>query len=88
MKLIKLFSAVLIVCGMLFLSVSCSSSSSSTSTTKTLTTTVKTGDLSISITGTGNLAYAKTEKLAFEMAGYVDDLPPIVIPHLMLVQKT
>jgi HlyD family secretion protein len=74
MKLIKLFSAVLIVCGMLFLSVSCSSSSSSTSTTKIVTTTVKTGDLSISITGTGNLAYAKTEKLAFEMAGYVEEV--------------
>src|SRR5512136_1789369 len=74
MKIFKVLTAILAVCGLLFLSFSCSSTSSTTATTKTITTTVKTGNLEVSITGTGNLAYAKTEKLAFDMAGYVEEV--------------
>jgi multidrug efflux pump subunit AcrA (membrane-fusion protein) len=74
MKLLKITSIILVVFLAVFLSISCSSSSTSTATTKTLTTTVKKGNLSISITGTGNLAYANTESLAFDMAGTVDSV--------------
>jgi HlyD family secretion protein len=74
MKIIKILTAALVLCGMLFLSLSCSSGSTTTSTTKVTTATVKTGNISVSITGTGNLAYSKTEKLAFDMAGYVEDV--------------
>lgn len=74
MKILKLFVVILALCSVVFLSISCSSSSTTTSTTKIQIATVKEGNLVVSITGTGNLAYAKTEKLAFEMAGYVQDV--------------
>jgi multidrug efflux pump subunit AcrA (membrane-fusion protein) len=74
MKILKFLTVILVLCGVLFLSLSCSSSANTTSTTKIATASVKNGNLTVSITGTGNLAYAKTEKLAFEMAGYVQDV--------------
>jgi multidrug efflux pump subunit AcrA (membrane-fusion protein) len=70
-KVLKIFMVILMVCGVVFLSVSCSSSSNSATTAKATNYTVKTGTLTVSITGTGNLAYSKTEDLAFELDGYV-----------------
>jgi HlyD family secretion protein len=74
MKIIKYLTILMVLCGVLFLSLSCSSSTTTTTATKIQTAAVKKGNLVVSITGTGNLAYAKTEKLAFEMAGYVEDV--------------
>jgi HlyD family secretion protein len=74
MKILKFLTVILLLCGVLFLSLSCSSSATTTSATKIATASVKKGNLIVSITGTGNIAYAKTEKLAFEMAGYVQDV--------------
>jgi HlyD family secretion protein len=74
MKPLKITAAILALCMMVFLFVSCSSSSAATSTTKTLTATVNKGNITVYITGTGNLAYADTENLAFDMAGTVDSV--------------
>ena len=52
--------------------VGCKKASTTTTITRTLTATVQKGNISESITGTGNLAYSDVEKLAFEMAGYVE----------------
>jgi multidrug efflux pump subunit AcrA (membrane-fusion protein) len=45
-----------------------------TTITRTLTATVQKGNITESITGTGNLAYSNVEKLAFEMAGTVEEI--------------
>jgi HlyD family secretion protein len=74
MKSLKMITSIGIICLLVFLSVSCSSNTSATSTTTTRTATVQKGTLSSSITGTGNLAYSSSEKLAFEMAGYVEEV--------------
>ena len=74
MKILKLFSTILVVCGVIFLSLSCSGNAGSTSTPTTRTATVTLGNISQSITGTGNLAYSKTAELAFEMDGYVEEV--------------
>ena len=71
MKVLKIVTSTLVVCGIILLSFSCSSKSTATTTTKTLTAMVQKGNITESITGTGNLAYSNVEKLAFEMAGYV-----------------
>jgi multidrug efflux pump subunit AcrA (membrane-fusion protein) len=74
MKALKIVTTISIICLLVFLSISCSSNSTSTSAATTRTVTVLKGNLSSSITGTGNLAYSSSEKLAFEMAGYVEDV--------------
>jgi HlyD family secretion protein len=74
MKLLKILSSVLIICGVIFLSLSCSSGSTSTPTTTTRSATVTKGNLSVSITGTGNLDYSTDENLAFEVPGYVESV--------------
>jgi HlyD family secretion protein len=73
MKKLKIVAAVLMIGALVLLSMSCSNSSA-TATAVTKTATVQRSNLSVSITGTGNLAYSKTENLAFEMAGYVEDV--------------
>jgi len=72
--LLKIVTIVLVLCGVMFLSLSCSSSSSSTSTVKTQTATVQKGNISVTVTGTGNLALSRTEDLAFETAGTVEEV--------------
>ena len=72
MKLLKIAATILILCGVVFLSISCSSASAATPTT--LTAAVKKGSLSVAIIGTGNLALSRTEDLAFEVAGYVEEV--------------
>ncbi|MBN1188678.1 MAG: efflux RND transporter periplasmic adaptor subunit [Dehalococcoidales bacterium] len=73
MKKLKILAAVFMIGALVLLSVSCSGSEETTTAT-TRTATVERGDLTVSITGTGNLAYSKTEELAFEMAGYVEEV--------------
>ncbi|MBN1188682.1 MAG: HlyD family efflux transporter periplasmic adaptor subunit [Dehalococcoidales bacterium] len=45
-----------------------------TDTAVTRTVAVQRGDIEVSIAGTGNLAYSKSEDLAFEIAGYVEEV--------------
>ncbi len=73
-KAIKTIISILLVGLMAFVSLSCSSGSDDTATTTTRTATVQKGDITISIVGTGNLAYSHSEQLAFEMAGYVEEV--------------
>ena len=72
MKLLKIAVTALVLCGVIALSLGCSSNS--TSTGETQTATVQRGNLTVSITGTGNLALSRTENLAFEMAGTVEEV--------------
>jgi HlyD family secretion protein len=72
MKALKVIIAVLLIGAIVLLSFSCSSST--TSTTKTITATVKKGNVTLAITGTGNLALARTQDLAFEVAGTVQSV--------------
>jgi HlyD family secretion protein len=74
MKLLKVITSILVICGVIFLSFSCSSKTTATATTTTRSATVQKGNISISITGTGNLAYSTTENLAFEVPGYVESV--------------
>jgi HlyD family secretion protein len=73
MKLLKAGMAFIIASSVLFLSMSCSRSAE-TAKAVTRTAAVERGDIAVSITGTGNLAYSKTEELAFEMDGYVEEV--------------
>lgn len=72
MKLFKIATTILVLCGVVFLSASCSSKT--TTTVKTQNYTVQKGSISVAVTGTGNLAYIHTENLAFKMAGYVEEV--------------
>lgn len=72
MKLLKIAATALVLGGVIALSLGCSSDS--TSTGETQTATVQLGNLTVSITGTGNLALSRTEDLAFEMAGTVEEV--------------
>ena len=74
MKTLKLAATVLTLAGIGVLTFGCSASSSQAATTKTVTATVTRGDISVSITGTGNLAYARAENVAFQMAGTVEEV--------------
>jgi HlyD family secretion protein len=74
MKLIKLLISVSVLCAAVILSLSCNANPGSTSTAKTVVAPVQKGTISVSVTGTGNLALARTEDLAFEMAGTVYEI--------------
>jgi len=52
----------------------CKGNSEATSTTKTQVATVQKGNISLTVTGTGNLAFSKTQDLSFEMAGTVEEV--------------
>jgi HlyD family secretion protein len=71
MKIRKILILALILSLVSVLVLGCKKETATT-TTKTLTATVQKGNITESITGTGNLAYSNVEKLAFEMAGYVE----------------
>jgi HlyD family secretion protein len=72
MKKSQILAMILLL--VLVVSVAAGCSKKATTTTKTQTYTVQKGSISESVTGTGNLALSKTEDLAFEMAGYVEDV--------------
>jgi multidrug efflux pump subunit AcrA (membrane-fusion protein) len=72
MKLMKIATTIIILCVVVISGISCSSKS--TTTVKTQNYTVQKGSISVAVTGTGNLAYTYTKDLAFEIAGYVEDV--------------
>jgi HlyD family secretion protein len=74
MKLLKALLLALIISGTVFSSFGCSSSSDAAATPEVKTTTVQRGNISITVTGIGNLAFSNIEKLAFGMAGYVEEI--------------
>lgn len=65
---------VALVLGLVAISTVGCKKETTTTTTRTLTATVQRGNITESITGTGNLAYSNVEKLAFEMAGTVEEV--------------
>ncbi len=73
MKFLKLGIVSLVSLSLLVTSLSCSRPAV-TDTSILRTAAVQRGDITLSITGTGNLAYSKTEELAFEIAGYVEEV--------------
>jgi HlyD family secretion protein len=74
MKIRKILILILVLCLVGGTVAGCTKKATTTTTTKTLTATVQKGNLTESITGTGNLAYSNVEKLAFEIAGTVEEV--------------
>jgi multidrug efflux pump subunit AcrA (membrane-fusion protein) len=74
MKILKATLVSLIVSGIVFASYGCASSAGATPTAQPQITQVQRGNISISVIGTGNLAFSKSEKLAFDMAGTVEEV--------------
>lgn len=74
MKLLKIAATILGLCGVIFLASSCALSSASASSVKTQLATAQRGNLSVAVTGTGNLALSRSEDMAFEIAGYVQEV--------------
>jgi multidrug efflux pump subunit AcrA (membrane-fusion protein) len=70
MKWAKLLVSILTIGGIILFSIGCSRNS--TTAAKPQIVTVQKGNISTIVTGTGNLAYAKTQDMAFQTAGTVD----------------
>jgi HlyD family secretion protein len=73
-RLIKLTAIILSLCAIVLMSFACASGSGTTTTVKTQISTVQKGDIAVTVTGTGNLALARSEDLAFEIAGTVAEV--------------
>jgi HlyD family secretion protein len=65
-------AATIILCAVLLVAAGCSSKT--TTTIKTQTATAQKGSISVTVTGTGNLALSRTENLAFEIPGTVEEV--------------
>ncbi|MDD5702460.1 MAG: efflux RND transporter periplasmic adaptor subunit, partial [Dehalococcoidales bacterium] len=74
MKILKAILVSLIVSGIVFASYGCASSAGATPTAQPQIAQVQRGNISISVIGTGNLAFSNSEKLAFDMAGIVEEI--------------
>ncbi len=74
MRLLKIGAAVFLVGVVILLASGCSSGTPSGTATRTQMATVQKGSISLSVTGTGSLALARTEDLAFEIAGTVESV--------------
>ena len=74
MRVLKAILVFLTVGVIALLSFSCTRTTGATATPKPQIVTVQKGNISITVTGTGNLAYSHSEDLAFEMAGYVEEV--------------
>src|ERR1035437_6349653 len=72
MKWLKVTVSVLAVAGIVLFSLSCSRGG--TAAVKPQIVTVQKSNISTVVTGTGNLAYAKTQDMAFQTAGTVDQI--------------
>jgi len=68
MKIIKITMVLLVVCSLLFGSMSCSSDSSAEESS-IVTSAVTKGDITNEVTGTGNLAFKTTQDLVFGQTG-------------------
>lgn len=74
MRILKSVIAILIIILISVSAAGCTSSSTATATVTTKQVTVALGTISNAVTGTAILDLAKTQDLAFEMAGYVDQI--------------
>ena len=72
MKLLKVITGILLIVTIITL-LGCSGKANSTTST-TQTATVQRGNLVVSTTSTGNLAFTRTEDIAFDMAGTVEEV--------------
>jgi RND family efflux transporter MFP subunit len=73
MKILKLAIIAAALCGIAVLSLSCPGTATE-STPQQQVVTVQRGDLEVDITASGNLSLSRTEDLAFDMAGIVDQV--------------
>jgi len=71
---ITIILVIIILIGSIISLIGCGSESSEVKATETLLVTVQRGDLTVDITAAGNLALSRTEDLAFEMAGTVEEV--------------
>ncbi len=74
MKFLKIMLILLVLASISVLSLACTSESDLVSVSGNQTVTVQRGDLIIDITAVGNLALSRTEDLAFEIAGTVEEV--------------
>lgn len=74
MKFLKTMLIVLVLSSISVLSLACTSESDLVPVSENQTVTVQRGDLIIDITAVGNLALSRTEDLAFEIAGTVEEV--------------
>jgi RND family efflux transporter MFP subunit len=72
MKALKILLTTLALCSISVLSLSCTSEPESSSEQQVVT--VQRGNLTVDITASGNLILSRTENLAFEMAGTVEEV--------------
>jgi len=73
-KVLKILLVILVIGVVAVLSFGCNRNANQTQTPAPQVTTVQKGNISITVSGSGNLAYSKSEKVAFEMAGYVEEV--------------
>ena len=73
-RIINKIPIVLILFSLIILVVGCGSASDETGTLENQMATVQRGNLTIDITAAGNLALSRTEDLAFEIAGTVEEV--------------
>jgi RND family efflux transporter MFP subunit len=74
MRVLKMMVISLVLCSVSAVSLSCASKSSATPVAQNQIATVQRGNLVIDVTGTGNLAFAHTVDLPFDMAGIVAEV--------------
>ncbi len=74
MRLFKVTLVTLVVCLVSILLLSCASKLDTTSLSESQVVTVQRGNLTIDITAVGNLALSRTEDLAFEILGTVEEV--------------
>jgi HlyD family secretion protein len=74
MRILKTLIAILIVSLLVVTAVGCNGATKTTATTATKQVKVTIGTISNAVTGTATLGLAKTQNLAFEMAGTVDEI--------------
>ncbi len=72
-KLLKIVSLILVLVTVSFLWLSCSRSST-TASTQSQVVAVKRGNITTVITGSGNLAFSKTQDLIFQISGLVGEV--------------
>ncbi|MFC1992582.1 efflux RND transporter periplasmic adaptor subunit [Chloroflexota bacterium] len=74
MKILKIILATIFVAGLLAPSIGCSPEPDGTGLAENQEVTVQRGNLVIDVTAVGNLALSRTEDLAFEVAGTVEEV--------------
>ena len=73
MKFPRIIVVIIMLCGLTAVLLGCASESDSAATENQVFT-VQRGDITLEITGVGNLSLSRTENLAFEIAGTVEEV--------------